>query len=442
MNGLRLGRARAPAPPSADRPRAAGWRWALLALTLLPHAAAAADVSVRQDGSLSTTARQLRGAPGSTRAGRGQLDLAGHEDVTVGWAGAWAARLHVWGNYDARNSDDNRLRFDDLYLSYYTDRLELRLGYQIMSWKSLQTYSPADLPNSLDYGLDFVAPSKVGTPALRASYTLTFGVDHTLTVYEFPELERSILPRRGSPLYLFAGQPGLRYDADAPEYGGRGGRYRQQVAVTYHSNLGGLADVLAFYFDGYRRYPLSAFSGVPPDLVVRDRYPLIHAFGGTVQREVGQVLVSAEGVYTRYNTAAVTPSGRDVQGYWQWAAGAERTITSIFGTRQELALELEVAGDSLAGRRPEDMESGHVFRSNAFLSARWTFNDTARRAVRALAVIDWREGDLYAAFGYRQELTKPFSVELSADGWLIAESALARTLRHGNKASVSLIGSW
>lgn len=416
----------------------------LLAAALLPVGrAAAGDLSVRHGGALSASYRPLRGAPGSRPATRERLRLGGREDVTLKWADAWAARLQVTGNLDPRNPDDDRLRLDDLYVSYFTDRLDLRLGYQIISWKALQTYSPADLPNSLDYGLDFLAPAKIGTLAARVGYTFTLGFDHTLTFYEFPRFERPILPSSSSPLYLFSDEPGVHYDADGARYGGRGDEYRQQLAVTYNGNLGGLADVLAFYFDGYRRLPLLTMSGTAPGpLTLREYYPLVHAFGATVQRDVGGILLSAEGVHTRYHDAAPTPSGRHVPGYWQWAVGAERTLDSLFGTTHELTLELELAGDSLVGRAEEDLEFGHVFRSSAFLSARYVFNDTARRTVRALVMTDWRAGDLWAGLAYRQELVGALSVEVFADGWLVARSALARTLRHGDKAGVSLVGSW
>ena len=51
------------------------------------------------------------------------------------------------------SSDPQDFIFDmrELYITYYRDQLELRIGKQIHSWGSVDENSPIDNPSSLDY---------------------------------------------------------------------------------------------------------------------------------------------------------------------------------------------------------------------------------------------------------------------------------------------------
>jgi hypothetical protein len=371
------------------------------------------------------------------------FDFAGREDITFGYSDAVSGRVSGVLQYDPHDSDDNRARFNDLYVSFYTDHLDLRLGFQLFSWKTVQSLSAADLLNQYDYGLDFLNPSKMGDPAVRLSWSFHLGIDQTLTIFELPHFQRALLPRKGTNNYLFPGNDAVAYSPDRVEYDSPRGEWRQQVALSYDSTLDGFADARAFYFNGYRRFPLLIPELTPGGaVVVHERYALADVFGGTMQKDLGSALLSLEAVHYGYRGQVSSPSGRPISGYWQYAAGLERNFSSLFEGNGEANVAFELIGDEFAGRKEDDFEAGHLFRSSAYLGVRYVFNDSARRVLQLYGIFDYREGDIYVNATYTQTLFQLLSIQLFASGYLVAKSNMAENLKHANKIGASAALTW
>lgn len=145
------------------------------------------------------------------------------------------------------SSDPQDFIFDmrELYITYYRDQLELRIGKQIHSWGSVDENSPIDNPSSLDYYYLFFGGIE------RKMATLSMAIDYYLgdlrinTVFsplhatnriplgddDFP-IELPVYPQESEIFPI----PGLPFE---------GG-----IQGTYSTGLG---DISTSYFSGYDR---------------------------------------------------------------------------------------------------------------------------------------------------------------------------------------------
>ena len=118
-------------------------------------------------------------------------------------------RIHPRLNYDIdRDQGFDRpeafpARFDDLYADFFSRWFELRAGYQVFSWKVVESYSQADILNQADREEDFFDPPKIGEPAVRARFILPSRTPNVLELYYLPRFTPSPLPGEESRYYFF-----------------------------------------------------------------------------------------------------------------------------------------------------------------------------------------------------------------------------------------------
>lgn len=352
---------------------------------------------------------------GGERQSRFNTQWVGDLDLTLSLAPAipLELRVHPRLNYDfdrdGMPGDGDRLpaRFDDLYLDWFTRWFELRAGYQVFSWKVVESYSQADVLNQADREEDFFDAPKLGEPAVRARVILPTRTQNVLELYGLPWFTPSPLPGPDSRYYFFTDQAvRLSRDADDFEYGSSDGRLRPQWAARWQTQLFEAFDVAAYYFHGYRRFPLFRPAG-PPDstgLTLTHFYPAMFQGGITFQGVVGNWLWKGETACIRYEEDLVSRNGKAVDPYLAYTAGVEYTFYSPFLPNHDLGAIVELIGDSDAGKEEADLEGFRPFRSYAFAGLRYVFNTAGDRSILAGAFVDYLRGDLLYRAEYAERL--------------------------------------
>lgn len=324
----------------------------------------------------------------------GELDLT----LSFGPSLPLEFRFHPRLNYDIDRKDSFTdgeyfpVRFDDLYLDWFTRYFELRAGYQIFSWKVVESLSQADILNQSDRAEDFFDPPKVGEVAVRTRFILPTERQNVLELYLLPWFTPSPLPGPESRYYFFQDQAirllrsfdDFRYDSEA-------GRTRPQWAARWQTQAFETFDLAAYYFHGYRRFPLFV-PAAPPDsngLVLTHLYTPLYQGGFTFQGAVGNWLWKGETAFIRYEQDLISRSGKPVDPYGAYTVGFEYTFYSPLIRNHDLGVIMELVGDTDAKKEEDELEGFRPFRSHSFAGLRYTFNNAGDRAILAGTFLDY-----------------------------------------------------
>ena len=328
-------------------------------------------------------------------------------------------RIHPRFNYDPDRDESGDeytslpTRFDDLYLDWFTRWFELRAGWQVFSWKVVESFSQADILNQADRAEDFFDPPKIGEPAARARFILPTRVQNVLELYYLPYFTPAPLPGPGSRYWFFPGKPvRVMRSADDYTYAVEEERWRPQWAARWQTQLFETFDVAAYYFHGYRRFPQLVPVGAPgpAGVVLTHHYSPIFQGGLTFQGAVGNWLWKGETAYIRSEADQISPSGSVVDPYLAYTGGLEYTFYSPLIQNHDLGAILELIGDTDAGKDEDELEGFRPFRSHVFAGLRYVFNNPGDRSVLAGAFVDYLNGDLI----YRAEYSERFFSRVSA----------------------------
>jgi hypothetical protein len=352
---------------------------------------------------------------GSAEQSRFQTQWLADLDLTLSFAPKLPVelRIHPRMNYDydrdgvPGDGDRHPVRFDDLYLDFFTRWFELRAGYQIFSWKVVESYSQADVLNQVDREEDFLDPPKVGEPSVRARFILPTTTQNVLELYYLPWFTPAHLPGPENRFFFFTNQPiQLVRDQDAFAYGSRDGRWRPQWAARWQTQLFEAFDVAAYYVHGYRRFPL--FRPVkPPDapgLILTHYYPAQFQGGFTFQGALGNWLWKGETAFLNFEEDLLAENGNQVDPYFTYTAGLEYTFYSPIIQNHDIGAILEFIGDSDAGKEGYELEGFRPFRSYAFAGLRYVFNTVGDRSLLVGTFVDYLQGDFIYRAEYAERL--------------------------------------
>jgi len=242
------------------------------------------------------------GLLGAAVEGRVRLELAAGVEAVVD------ARLHD-PELGGSGSLDSVLR--DGYLSLHNDRLDVRLGRQIVAWGRADGLNPTDNLTPRDYTvlLPYEDDQRFGTTALRADWTLSESL--TVTAFTTPYFQPSVVPLPAGYVYLDSRPPRTLADSE--------------LALRLN-RAGGEVDWSASYFHGYSLLPdgtsAGSVGGVP---AVALHYDAIDVLGGDVATNVGRYGLRAEIAYTWTDD----PDGADPtvkNPFLYYVAGIDRTF--------------------------------------------------------------------------------------------------------------------
>lgn len=358
--------------------------------------------------------------------------------------------------------DQNRRRFlpQDIYADFVTSKFELRAGYQVFSWKTVESVAHSDILNQTDPSLDFFDAPKVGEPALRSRIIFGDENPHTLEFYYLPYFTPAKLPTTGNR-FDFSGalqqssvgaqlaNSTIIYDPTLNKYENPYDRWRPQGAVRYQKQLFGKVDVSAYYFNGYKRFPqlypvlASAVPIGPP--AANQYYPSqfaqaynpIHQGGVTWQGTIDALLVKGDIAYIQYvNDTKAQDGTTTVRPYAQYTIGAEYTFNSLIVDSQDLGVIIEVLGDSDTGRNSTELDIFRPFQNHIFAGLRYTFNNTGDRSLLLGTFTDYKKGDVIARLEYEERFFERVKVKAQFFGFATSKTSQLSSFDHTTRASL------
>ncbi len=404
-------------------------------LTLAPW------MTLRYNGELGAEAwyfprtAPLESHPDNVNTAHGRLDLTWQFDAPL------ELRFNQRFQYDFENSDRNRYEIEDLYLDWFMPRFELRAGYQIFSWKTVESASHADFLNQTDLESDFLDADKLSELALRARFIPATQVEQVLEFYYFARHRSTRLPV-GDNRFSFAG-PVLNA-SDTYLYQADAGALRPQLALSYSRTVWDKIETRLFYFNGYNRFP-GLLPVVSPDwrpagplspddgIYFRQEYRLVHKVGLTFQGELDAWLVKGELVHTNYQKELFNQLLQRVRPkFLAYTVGFERTFYSVLADNQDVGAILEVIGDTDTGKDAAELESFRPFRNHLFGGLRYTFSNISDRSLLFGGFFDYREGDWLFQVEYDERLTEVFKIKLTYTD-LVADTAPLSQFGHTDR---------
>ncbi len=356
--------------------------------------------------------------------------------------------------------DANRRRFlpQDIYADFVTSRFELRAGYQIFSWKTVESVAHSDILNQTDPSLDFFDAPKVGEPALRARFIIGEENPHTFEVYYLPYFTPAKLPIAGNrfdfsgalPQTQYMGQtisPSVIYDPDQNKYETPYNRWRPQGAVRYQKQLFGKVDTSFYYFNGYKRFPQLAY--VPataivtplPGVVIPTQYAQaynpIHQAGMTWQGTIDALLVKGDIAYIQYAGDVKSQDGKNtVAPYAQYTIGVEYTFNGLIVDNQDLGFIVEGLGDTDTGKNFNELDIFRPFQNHVFAGLRYTFNNTGDRSLLLGTFTDYKKGDVIARLEYEERFFERVKVKAQFFGFATSKTSQLSSFDHTTRASL------
>jgi hypothetical protein len=353
--------------------------------------------------------------------------------------------------------DENRRRFlpQDIYADFVTSRFELRAGYQVFSWKTVESVAHSDILNQTDPSLDFFDAPKVGEPAIRSR--MIFGEEnpHTVELYYLPYFTPAKLPIAGnrfdfSPVIsqqspqLAAVNPQVIYEPDRNKYETPYDRWRPQGAIRYQKQLFGKVDTSFYYFNGYKRFPQLYgvdYLVLAPGAVVPTKfaqaYNPIHQGGMTWQGTIDALLIKGDIAYIQYvNDVKAQDQVTTVRPYMQYTVGFEYTFNSLIVDSQDLGVIVEALGDTDTGRNSTELDIFRPFQNHVFAGLRYTFNNTGDRSLLLGTFTDYKKGDVIARLEYEERFFERVKVKAQFFGFATSKTSQLSSFDHTTRASL------
>jgi hypothetical protein len=287
-------------------------------------------------------------------------------DLSRSFGESFSVGARFFAREDMRDDQRDDVRADELWLQYATEHWDVRAGNQIVTWGSVESFSPVDSVNPRDYVEDVVEPGKIGVPAVRVRRRFERG---DLTAYWLPRYQPAQYPGTASFASFTGG-----IEQNAPE-----ARWeRDEFALRYFHSGDGF-DIGVSYFSGYDREPSYVFdtaSGTFEGRAYRSR-----RLGFEATKVIGDLVLKSE-LSARYGGA---PGDEKSLIY---VLGGEYTFSSVW-EHSDATLFVEYMGATGEGRNEQ------VFQNDVFVLLRWSINDQRNQLLQAGFAIDLEDTSQY-----------------------------------------------
>lgn len=297
------------------------------------------------------------------------------------------------------SADEERTHGDirELYLLWYGERLEWRLGIDRVFWGSTESVHLVDIVNQQDLIEAPDGEDKLGQPMLAIAYTADWGI---LSGYLLPYFRERTFPGEGGRLRF-----PIPVDGDDAEYESGAGQQHVDAALRY-SRVLGPAEFGLSYFVGTSRDPWfdpSQLMGPPVDSL-KPYYAQIRQAGLDMTWVAGEWLWKLEAVY-RHDQPNIRFERED---YWAAAGGFEYTWYGVGGGKTDLGVIAEGIRDGRGEHATTPNEE------EIALGLRWSWNDLwgSELLLLGLQDVDDDARTLVAEYGTR--LTPALSLDLEA----------------------------
>lgn len=286
----------------------------------------------------------------------------------------------------------HRAMIEEGFVEYASDRVEVRLGFDALTWGAASTINIADVINARDFSEGYADAPKIGQPMLSTRFFLG---NHSLTVlYMTPFVSPRFAPPT-SPFSPYAASVLDEASYGNIVYGSELGAWHPQgaarLALAFHR-----LDVRASYFYGYRRTPIA--HQATNSLV----FPLVHHGSLETQVLFGQTAFKVElsSIWHQRTAQTDRPDIRLDNGAMAaaillpghrigWVAGVEHNFDDVFGTT--LTLVAELFGDSDSELFTDDIppdDSSRFFSNHVVYGARWALNNDVDARVEISDLMD------------------------------------------------------
>ncbi|MGL1936381.1 MAG: hypothetical protein OCD01_15230 [Fibrobacterales bacterium] len=310
----------------------------------------------------------------------------------------------------------NRLLIDDLYLDLIQETVELRMGYQIFSWKTVESVSWADFLNQVDRQYDLLDPDKIGELATRARFISPFGDESTLEFYYLPWFTPTTHVQQGSRGYVLP----LSNEYESIEYGATQKRWRPQGAIRFSSTAFEDVDFSLFYFQGYDRDVLPTFD-VQKGLL--QKYEIIHRMGLTFQGALDAWLIKGEIINTIYDS-------ENFDSYKAATTGVEYTINALLFDNQDVGLIAELIATSDWGEDPSTLGAFRPFNNHLFTGVRYSFNTISDRSLLLGVFSSFENYEWLMSAEYQERIFELLTVKIGAMALIAEEVSMMKQLEH------------
>ncbi len=308
----------------------------------------------------------------------------------------------------------NRLVFDDLYFDFIQDSYEIRGGYQIYSWKTVEGYSWVDFLNQTDQQIDLMDPDKVSELSLRTRIVLPTETEQYFEIYYLPWFTPANFPQKGSRFAV--GDGALSNKHDDVTYGSTDERWRPQYALRYLSTFMDEIDYTLFFYHGYERGVIAkaSYNSVGDFIGVHPHYEPVYKTGGTFQGVIDEWLIKGELLYRRYeNRTLKTVLNEPVDDLWATTIGTEYTLYSPIIKNHDVGVIAEAVVSSDLNKNFDELETFRPFNNHWFAGARYTFNNKSDRAILIGNFSNLLKYENTVTFEYSERFLESLSMKLS-----------------------------
>ena len=291
---------------------------------------------------------------------------------------------------------------DELFIDYVKERFEIRAGYQIHFWGTVESSNIVDILNQKDFKGDFLDPEKLGEPSLRTRFLLG---ESRFDFYLFPTFTPAELP---GPINRFSFFDGALDFSDDPLYTHPAKDRRLQGALRWDYTIGS-ADIGLSYFNGYEKFPIINLT--PGESKANTVYYEMQQAGGDLQMSLGEWLIKAEAIYQDTGLAgsfrrnSILPSGvflplRELvpDNHTALVGGLEYTFFGFLGTG-DLGVIAEYLYDS---EQAPDAVAFRPFQNDFFGGFRWTRNNPGDAELLAGLILDLKEQSMILSVEYSE----------------------------------------
>lgn len=337
--------------------------------------------------------------------------VAGRLDLTLQFDAPLELRCNQRFQYDFDDSNRNRFEIEDLYLDYFNSSFEARAGFQIFSWKTVETVSQADFLNQTDLESDLMDADKFAELALRLRFIPNPDIEQVFSVYYFPRMRATRYPV-GKNRFAFGID--VRNSAEYHLYQSSAEEWRPQIAISYERPFFEQVDTRFFYFNGYHRFPGISLRPEGATFIPVQEYRLVHKLGATFQGEIGSWLVKGEMVYTDFQKDVTNQLGQTVSPkFFAYTVGFEYTFYAALVRNQDVGAIIEIIGDTDTGKDPAELADFRPFRNHIFGGLRYAFNNIGDRSLLFGGFFDYREGDVILSAEYEERLAEVFTINFT-----------------------------
>lgn len=243
----------------------------------------------------------------------------------------------VYGINDFYNSAvEQNQRFDvtlrENYLDYSAGNWDFRFGRQHVVWGEMVGLFFADVVSARDQR-EFILPEfdqmRIPQWAARAEY---FSDDTHAELLWIPVASYDNIGRPGAEYFPYQPVPSGANVQYLPEQRPENNAQNMNYGIRLSTLKNGW-DVSGFYYRSSDTTPTfyrEIVLGPTPTFIYQARHDRIHQFGGTLAKDFGDIVLKAEGVYTRDRQFAVLnmtdPDGLAKQNTLDWAVGLDFTL--------------------------------------------------------------------------------------------------------------------